>query len=111
MIGKQQAPRLTVIHRDTDVPLVEDDAVTLVGCLHTSILEPVGHHQDNPFRLVAYELSSLVQQVVQDRLLLQVGQFDLVELFNIGAERFPFMPFGRGAFWSLYFAPNSQGDS
>ena len=82
MIGEQETPRLAVVHRDTDVPLVEDDAVALVGRLHPAILEPVGHYQDDPFRLVTHKLTLQVQQPAQDGLPLQVGQFDLVEFFQ-----------------------------
>ncbi len=95
MVGKQQSPRFTVIHRDTDVPLVEDNAISLEGCLHTAILEAVKHYQDDSFRLVAHKFAALIQQPFQDSLPLQVVQFDLVEFLHIGIERFFFPFFGR----------------
>ena len=70
VIGKQQTPRLTVIQRNPDVTLVEDDAVAFVGCLYAAILKAVGHRQDNALRLVAHKLAALIQQPLQDGFLL-----------------------------------------
>jgi hypothetical protein len=97
VIGEQQSPRLTVIHRDTNVPLVENDAITFVGCLDTAILEAVEDDQDDGFRLMADKLSPLVQQLFQDRLSFQVVQFDLVEFLHIGTERLTCSFSGRRA--------------
>ena len=50
VIGEQQSPWFAVIDRDTNVPLVENDAITFVGCLDTAILEAVEDDQDDGFR-------------------------------------------------------------
>ena len=62
MVSKQHPPRFTVIHRDTDISLIEDDAITLVRSLHTAILEVIEHDQDNPFRFMAHEFTTLIHQ-------------------------------------------------
>ena len=94
MIGEQQAPRLTAVQRDIDVPSVEDNAVAFVCRLHTAVLKSIGDHQDNPFRLVAHELTLQIQQPLQDGFPLQVVEFHLIEFLHVNTERLPFMPFG-----------------
>jgi len=98
VIGKQQTPRFASVHRDANIPLIEEDTVPLVGGLHPAVLKPVGHYQDQPLRLVAYELAWLTQQPLQDCLPFQVFHLPPIEFLYVGAERLPFPSLGRRAF-------------